>query len=455
MENESNILAGSETQSAPGDLSGETNPPADEFITDPTAQWEDFGDQPRESGEQTEAKPDGDDASKAGSAPAPDETEEEKAINAELQAVPESGRFRAMRSMLVGAQKQAKELEAELETARGVMFRPTVPAEEFSSTGRAKEFLDDIAKNHPAYYAPIVQDMIRTELTPERLQAGLIPEPTFNALASVFTSHWLPDFLSKTFGVGVDEFSQMIERHRTAADPSVNRGQPTGLSPQELTDLGLNPDADTDKPIIAALTAERQRAAGVTSEVAQLRQMVTKLTEAQTGTVKQREESAQAERVAAFEARLSADRQSLLDQHLKRIPRDAQGNIVKGYEHLPGQIADRVELTLGRNPDYQAKRGHAAKWFKQPGSVDTAMQLASGDLKGIYAHHKVEIAKIVAQELAPYAQLIRANGALETERRARTIPAGGTSPSNETEAGLRPINGRRPSLAERVKQQNV
>lgn len=464
MENESNIPTGTETIADAGALSGETLPPDEEYITDFTAPMEEFGDAPREqAASETDEKPAGaeDESSKevTDTSTKPDDkvaqTEEEKAVDEELKAAPESGRFGMLRKIAARELNRSKSLEAELETERGVMFRPTVPAEDFVSQGKAKEFWDDIAKNHSAYYTPMVQDMIRVELSTERLGQGDIPQPVADALSDVFAKSWLPHFLTEQYGIDLPTFRSVIEKYR-AGESSIEV-QPTKLSLQELTDLSLDPNDNADKRIIARIERGNQPTVKpVDPEIAQLRAGYQKLLEAQNGNVKQAEAAAASERINAFESLLSADRQSLLDEHLKRIPRDSTGNILKGYEHLPQQIADRVELVLSRNADYKAKRDHAAKWYKQPGSVDTAKHLAAGDMKGIYAHHKVTVAQIVAQELAPYADRINAVKALETERRTKQILPGGSSPTHEAEAALRPRMSRRPmTLAERAKQQSV
>lgn len=465
MENESNIPTGTETIADAGASSAETLPSDEEYITDFTAPMEDFGDPPREqAAEGAEAKTEGAEAESSiadtdAARPSDDkveQTDEEKAVDEELKAAPESGRFGMLRKIAARELNRSKSLEAELETARGVMFRPTVPAEDFVAQGKAKEFWDDIAKNHSAYYTPMVQDMLRVELNTERLASGVIPQPVADVLADVFAKSWLPHFLTEQYGIDLPTFQTILERSRSG-ESATSEVQPTKLSPQEIVDLALDPAIEADRKIIARIEqGNRPAVKPVDPEIAQLRAQYSKLLKAQNGTVKQREEAAATERINAFESLLSADRQGLLDEHLKRIPRDSTGNILKGYEHLPAQIADRVELVLSRNTDYKAKRDHAAKWYKQPGSVETAKSLASGDMKGIYQHHKVVVGQIVAQELAPYADRINAVKALETERRTKQILPGGSSPTHEAEAALRPQVSRRPmTLAERAKQQTV
>lgn len=444
MENEENILGADSAENN----SGAESQPAEEFITDEEqGNWEDLGGQP-------EIGPEGEptlEANKEADPATAEKSEEDKELEEQLKDVPQSGLVGHLRGLAKTALKtnksltaQVTELEGQLETERGVMFRPTVPAEDFESQGKAKAFWDDIATNHPAYYTPMVNDVIRAHLNPEKLIAnpGMIPQAALEAIAD----HWVPQFIEREFGLDRAGFNALVQAHQsgTLNQGSSDSGQPTALSPQQIIEK-FNLDAETDKDLIAHLTAQSQ----TNAEVARMRSQIEKLSQAHTGVTKQQQEAEAQQRVATFDSMITADRQQLLDTAMKSLPRNPDGSVHKDFAHLPGQIKDLVDAALARDGSYSAARDNGRKWFKQPGNPDTAKQLASGDLKKIYGHHKTIVTQIAQAALKPYEELIRAKNLVAQSQRTRIQIPGGTNPTSVTR---QPAPQSRPgmSLAERA-----
>lgn len=434
------------------------------LIEDEDAQpWETFGEErPAEEEPEGETKEGEDSEDKPEEAEPEEKTEEEKQLDEELKklgADPEQmkGVTRHLRNVSKGLLKAKAQLTAdntrlqtELEAAQGVMFRPTLPAEEFAAQGKPKEFWDGIAKEYPGYHDALVTEAMRPYLTPANLATGALPEPVVTALQDVFAKEWLPGFIKHTFAMGVDEFSTLIESHKNGTLYAHNSGSPSLASPEQLIQqLGLNPDSPEDAPMVAQI---RQLAA-TAGEVNQLKTTVKSLVETQkTGSTKAQESEAES-RVASLESMLQADIDNLLGIAMKGLPRNPDGSVHKDYAHLPQKIARLVKVELGETPEYTTTRDHTKKWFKQPGSVETAKTLAASDLRKLYARHKQIVTAVANQELAPYVEKLRLSKQVETNQRERKVIPGGVNPSLSTGSAppaARPA-ARPPTLAERAR----
>jgi hypothetical protein len=215
-EDEVNDNAGFEQSSDPAPIA-EQSPAQDEWI-----QPEDF---PWEKGEREEARtstttPDPDDSQQqevdptarteeaAPSGQEEDKTDEEKKLDEEiqrLQAENPTGLPKHLRSVAQGAlrgkrnaEAQVAELTQQLESQSNTLFRPTLPAEEFVAQGKPKEFWDNIAKEYPGYYEPMVNDVLRAHLDPQRLQAN--PDSAPPVLFDIFANQWLPISFNRRSG---------------------------------------------------------------------------------------------------------------------------------------------------------------------------------------------------------------------------------------------------------------
>src|SRR6185295_4683754 len=126
---------------------------------------------------------------------------------------------------------------------------------------------------------------------------------------------------------------------------------------------------------------------------------------------------------------------------------------LKEFAHLPDQIRDLVEVALSRDAQYTAARDATKKWFRQPGSPETAKRLAGGDLKKLYGHHQTIVTQIAQNALKPYQALIHARGKIEQNQRSRTVIPGGVNPSTGSirPSPRPPVEGSHMSLADRAR----
>ncbi len=431
----------------PGDL---------EYITEENQGFEDLiaTEQPVEDGTPTEVE--------AAETAIVEKSDEEKALDEELKAVQPTGLVKHLRGKLSNVFKErgalnarVSELEGELTASQEVMFRPTVPAEEFESSGKGKAFWDEIARDHPAYYTPLVNDVLRAHLNPERMAAnpGSVPQGVLDA----FAQQWLPRFIQETFGMDVPSFSSLIERHRsgTLGVESNGRGDaPLPVTSEQVAaKYGLDPVTDAD--LINEMVSKDRDLAAERSRLSSIEAQVRKLSETQNGTFKQQQEREAEQRIGQFNELLTSDKKNLLDTALQALPKDpATGQVLKEFAHLPGQIADLVDVALNRDAQYKASRDATARWFKQPGSAETATALAGGDLKRLHGYHQTLVTQIAKDALAPYQALIHARGQIEQRQRSRVSIPGGGNPSTASSVRApipRNPDGRSLSLGDRIR----
>lgn len=458
MENEFNNVSGGEISTATEQPVENIQSAADEYIQSEDFPWEGVeeksastsADPAIESDQQEEARTE--EAATSGQ-----ETEEEKQLNEEiqkLQAENPSGLPKHLRNVASGAlrgkrEAEAKvvELEQELQTRDAVLFRPSLPAEEFVAQGKPKEFWDSIHKDYPGYYEPMVVDVIKTHLDPSRMQTepGYM-EAVMPLLTDVFAQKWFPDFIQQTFGLDTNGFNALLAQHQAGAFQPGQSQPGAPINPQQIAErFGIDAEADPDLYNYLTQSAASQ------ARMNQLEKLVQSLQNTQGDSVKQQQEAAVTERINTFDSMITADRQNTLDIALKSLPRDASGQIKKEFAHLPQKIGRLIKVALDEDTNYSASRDHAKKWFRQPGNVETAKQLAGGDLKKLYGIHQNLIKQIVNEELTPYVNQIRTQSQFEHTQRAQQLPKGGGNPDIAIQPAPQNPGGRPLTLRDRAR----
>jgi hypothetical protein len=446
MDNEFDDNAG-DVNSISAEVATENNPvAADDFIQSEDFPWEGIEEKEElrtsdpsaiEEPEQEEARIE--EAATSGQEEV-EKSEEEKQLDEEikkLQAENPTGLARHLRNVSAGALRGKREAEARvveleqaLEARDSVLFKPSLPAEEFVAQNKPKEFWDKLAEDNPAYYEPMVRDVLRTHLDPVRMASspeyveGIMP-----VLTDIFAQLWFPNFIQETFGVDVKGFEGLLAQHQSGQFNTPNFSTPNQslpgaqVTPQAIAEkFGI--DAETDPELFGFIS----QSVASQNRMGQLEKALQTLQANAGNGTKQQEEAETNLRLSTFDSMITADINNLLETGLKALPRDASGQVKKEFAHLPKKIERLVKVALDETTNYTSARDHAKKWFKQPGNVETAKSLAGGDLKKIYGTHQTVITQIIKEELAPYVDRLRTQSQFEQSQRTRQQPKGGVSP---------------------------